>query len=664
MAKELIEKLRREIEEHNYNYYVLSQPTISDREFDEKIKRLEELERAHPECADPSSPTQRVGSDLSGRFEQVTHRYPMLSLANTYSEEEVREFYERTCHALGAEPELVCELKYDGISIALTYENGRLTRAVTRGDGEKGDDVTCNVRTIRTIPLRLHGDFPPLFEIRGEILMPWKVFESLNLERERQGEALFANPRNAASGTVKLLSPSVVSARKLDAYLYHLLGESLPDDTHFGNIQRARSWGFKTSDDMRLCRTLDEVFGFIRLWDTQRKGLPVPTDGIVIKVNSLEQQRILGYTSKVARWAIAFKFQAESAVTRLQFVSYQVGRTGVVTPVANLEPVTLSGTTVRRATLHNADNIAALGLHEGDMVCIEKGGEIIPKITNVDVSARQAGSRAVAFAEICPECGSKLVRHRGEAAHYCPNESGCPPQIKGKIEHFVSRRAMNIEGLGSETIELLYENNLLGDPADIYDLRKADLARLEGLGEKSAYNIRKSIEASKQVPFERVVFALGIRFVGETTARKLARAFKDMDALARATVEELVAVDEVGARIAESVTAYFSDERNLRTVEKLRAHGLQMTLSEGESRGESARLEGATVVVSGKFSRHSRDEYKALIERNGGKNSGSVSSKTTFILAGEAMGLEKLKKAERLGIRIVSEEEFLEMLGR
>ena len=663
MIKEQIEALRRELEQHNYNYYVLSQPTISDLEFDMKLKQLEELERQYPEYADPSSPTQRVGSDLNTEFRQVRHQYPMLSLGNTYSEDEVRDFYERTRRTLGGDFELVAELKYDGTSISLIYEDGRLVQAVTRGDGEKGDDVTDNVRTIRSIPLRLHGDYPPRFEIRGEILMPWDVFDALNREREEQEEPLFANPRNAASGTIKLQNPAIVASRRLDAYLYYVLGDNLPADTHWGNLQAARSWGFKTSDAVRLCHSLDEVYDFIHHWDTGRKDLPVATDGIVLKVNSLAQQRTLGFTAKSPRWAIAYKFQAERALTRLNSVSYQVGRTGAVTPVANLDPVQLSGTVVRRASLHNADIIASLDLHVGDMVYVEKGGEIIPKITGVDASARVLGSEPVGFIGTCPECGTPLVRYEGEAAHYCPNENGCPPQIKGKMEHFVSRRAMNIDGLGGETIDLLYRNGLARNVADLYDLRAADLARLERLGDKSARNIIIGIRRSAQVPFERVVFALGIRFVGETTAKKLAYAFKSMDALMQATREQLMAVDEVGERIADSVLAWCADPRNRDIVERLRAQGLRMALTDDQLQAHSDRLAGMTVVVSGKFSRHSRDEYKAMIEQNGGKNTGSVSSKTSLILAGENMGPEKLKKAEKLGIRIVGEDEFLAMLS-
>ena len=662
MSKEKIEQLRNELEQHNYNYYVLSAPTISDMEFDAKLKELQSLEEAHPEFYDPASPTQRVGSDISDGFTQVAHVYPMLSLSNTYSEGEVTEFYERVRKALNEDFELVCELKYDGTSISLTYENGLLQRAITRGDGEKGDDVTANVKTIRSIPLRLRGQYPALFEIRGEILMPWAVFDELNREREAQEEQLFANPRNAASGTLKLQNPSIVASRKLDAYLYYMLGEKLPSNTHSGNLNAAREWGFKVSDATKVCKTLNEVFDFINYWDGERKNLPVATDGIVIKVNSLNQQKNLGYTAKSPRWAIAYKFQAEKALTRLNSVSYQVGRTGAVTPVANLDPVQLSGTTVKRASLHNADIIESLDLHIGDMVFVEKGGEIIPKITAVDLSVRVLIGDKVKFIRNCPECGAALVRIEGEAAHYCPNDNACPPQIKGKMEHFVSRKAMNIDGLGSETIALLFENKLLLNIADIYDLKVNDLARLERLGNKSAQNIKSSVEKSKEVPFERVIFALGIRFVGETVAKKLAFAFKNIEALEKATFDELVAVDEIGERIANSVQAYFADERHVEMLSRLKAYGLQMSVSEDKMKPAGNSLIGKSVVISGTFLYHSRDEYKTMIEQNGGKNVGSVSAKTSFVLAGANMGPEKLKKAESLGVRLLNEEELLAML--
>lgn len=663
MIKDQIESLRRELEQHNYNYYVLSMPTISDFDFDGKLKQLQELERAHPEFFDPNSPTQRVGSDIASGFDQVAHVYPMLSLGNTYSIGEVQDFYERVRKSLNEAFELVCELKYDGTSISLTYKDGLLQRAVTRGDGEKGDDVTANVKTIRSIPLRLHGNYPENFEIRGEILMPWSVFDELNKEREAQEEQLFANPRNAASGTLKLQNSAVVASRKLDAYFYYLLGENLPSESHYDNLQAAHAWGFKISTATRVCQNLQEVADFINYWDSERKNLPVATDGIVIKVNALNQQKNLGFTAKSPRWAIAYKFQAEKAVTRLNSVSYQVGRTGAVTPVANLDPVQLSGTTVKRASLHNADIIEALDLHIGDMVFVEKGGEIIPKITAVDVDARLLIGDKVKFIKKCPECGADLIRFEGEAANYCPNDNACPPQIKGKMEHFVSRKAMNIDGLGSETIHLLFENGLLKDIVDIYELKVADLARLERLGNKSAQNIKTSCEKSKEVPFERVVFALGIRFVGETVAKKLALAFKNIETLENATYDELIAVDEIGDRIAQSVLKYFADERNVMMLSRLKSHGLTMSVSEDKFQKAGDALQGLTFVISGTFSFHSRDEYKNLIEQNGGKNVGSVSSKTSYILAGENMGPEKLKKAESLGVQLINEADFLKMIG-
>ncbi|HEY5590413.1 MAG TPA: NAD-dependent DNA ligase LigA [Paludibacter sp.] len=662
MIKEQIESLRRELEQHNYNYYIKSSPTISDFEFDAKLKELQALEEQYPEFADANSPTQRVGSDIASGFEPVAHVYPMLSLGNTYSEGEVQDFYDRVRKGLNEEFELVCELKYDGTSISLTYEDGLLVRAVTRGDGEKGDDVTTNVKTIRSIPLRLHGNYPASFEIRGEILMPWAVFDDLNREREAQEEQLFANPRNAASGTLKQQNSAVVATRKLDAYFYYLLGENLPATSHFENLKAAHSWGFKISDATKVCKTLEEVSEFINYWDVERKNLPVATDGIVLKVNSLAQQRALGFTAKSPRWAISYKFQAEKAVTRLNSVSYQVGRTGAVTPVANLDPVQLSGTTVKRASLHNADIIESLDLHIGDMVFVEKGGEIIPKITAVDKEARFLIGDKVKFIKNCPECGAALVRYEGEAAHYCPNENACPPQIKGKMEHFVSRKAMNIDGLGSETINLLYQNELLHNIADIYALKIPELVQLERLGTKSAYNIQAGCEKSKEIPFERVVFGLGIRFVGETIAKKLAFAFKNMEALEQATFDELIAVNEIGERIAQSVVAYFTDLINIETLNRLKTFGLQMSLSEEKLQAHGNTLTGLSIVISGTFSQHSRDEYKAMIEQQGGKNSGSVSAKTSFILAGENMGPEKLKKAEKLGVKLVDENTFLNMI--
>jgi DNA ligase (NAD+) len=662
MIKERIELLRQELEQHNYNYYVLSSPVISDFEYDLMMKQLVDLERQCPEYFDPNSPSQRVGSDISEAFKQVAHVYPMLSLSNTYSQEEVQEFYDRVSKGLNDSFELVCELKYDGTSISLTYEYGALVRAVTRGDGEKGDDVTANVRTIRSVPLKLRGDYPDEFEIRGEILMPWAVFDELNREREAQEEPLFANPRNAASGTLKLQNSNLVASRKLDGYFYYLLGDKLPCESHTENLQKAATWGFKTSDATKVCKTLDEVWAFIKYWDVERNNLPVATDGIVIKVNSVTQQRSLGLTAKSPRWAVAYKFQAEKALTRLNSVSYQVGRTGAVTPVANLDPVQLSGTTVKRASLHNADIIKSLDLHIGDMVFVEKGGEIIPKITAVDKDARILIGDAVTFIKKCPECGASLVRYEGEAAHYCPNENHCPPQIKGKIEHFVSRKAMNIEGLGGETINLLYQNNLLSKISDIYSLKMGDLVQLERLGSKSAQNIQLAVQKSKEVPFERVLFSLGIRFVGETVAKKLAFAFINIEDLITANYEQLVEVDEIGERIAQSVVRYFSDEENLKTVRLLKEYGLQMTLSDDKLEAMGTSLSGLSIVISGTFRHHSRDEYKAMIEQHGGKNVASVSAKTSFILAGENMGPEKLKKAEALGVQLMNEDDFLSLL--
>ena len=662
-VKERIDQLRAELHRHNHNYYILNAPEISDKEFDDLMRELQDLEAAHPEYMDENSPTMRVGSDLNKNFTQVEHRYPMLSLGNTYSESEVADFYERVRKGLeGEEFEICCELKYDGTSISLTYEDGKLVQAVTRGDGVRGDVVTDNVKTIRTIPLVLHGDYPRLFEIRGEILMPWESFEALNREREAREEPLFANPRNAASGTLKSQNSSVVAARKLDAYLYYLLGEELPGDGHYENLQVARSWGFKISEHMRKAHTLQDIYDYISYWDTERKNLPVATDGIVLKVNSLRQQRALGYTAKSPRWAIAYKFQAERARTRLNEVIYQVGRTGAITPVANLDPVQLSGTIVRRASLHNADIIEGLDLHIGDMVYVEKGGEIIPKITGVDTDARDESlGEKVRFISRCPECGTPLVRYEGEAAHYCPNETACPPQIKGKIEHFISRRAMNIDGLGPETVDLFYQQGLIRDVSDLYKLRVEDIRGLDRMGLKTAENIIKSIDASRGVPFERVLFALGIRFVGETVAKTLARSFTDIDSLRWADMKSLIEVDEIGEKIAQSIVTYFANPQNNALVERLEEAGLQFRRTEEELAGHTDRLAGQRIVISGVFARHSRDEYKALIEKHGGKNVGSISSKTSFILAGENMGPAKLEKARKLGVRIVNEDEFLSM---
>jgi DNA ligase (NAD+) len=661
--KQRILQLRQELHEHNHKYYVLNQPTISDQEFDFMMHELQELEARHPEMADPDSPTQRVGSDISTEFKQVAHKYPMLSLANTYNEQDVADFYNSVSKGLNGEDfEICCEMKYDGLSISLTYVDGRLTQAVTRGDGVHGDDVTANVRTIRSIPLVLKdGDWPREFEIRGEILMPWQSFERLNAEREAAEEPLFANPRNAASGTLKSLNPAVAAKRKLDAYLYYLLGDGIEGDGHYENLMRAKAWGFKISDGMRKVKTLQEIYDFINYWDTERKNLPVATDGIVLKVNSLRQQRALGYTAKSPRWAIAYKFKAERECTRLREVTYQVGRTGQITPVANMEPVQLAGTTVRRATLNNEDFIRSLDLHEGDYVYVEKGGEIIPKIVGVDTERREASARPVEFITRCPECGSELVRYEGEAAHYCPNDAGCPPQIKGRIEHFISRRAMNIDSLGPETIDEYFRRGLIKNVADLYDIRVEQING-DGSRQKSAQKVVDGIEASKQVPFERVVFALGIRFVGETSARLLARHFKDIDHLAAATLQELTDIDGVGEVIAKSVITYFHNPINMEIVNRLRAYGLQMSLSEEQMQAASTKLAGKSIVISGVFTHHSRDEYKRIIEQNGGKNVGSISGKTSFILAGDNMGPAKLQKAEKLGVPIVDEETFLEMI--
>ena len=660
---ERIYQLREELHRHNHNYYVLNAPEIDDQTFDFLMRELQDLEAKHPECADENSPTMRVGSDLNKNFVQVVHKYPMLSLANTYSEAEVTEFYDRVKKSLNEDFEICCEMKFDGTSISLTYEDGKLVRAVTRGDGTQGDDVTDNVKTIRTIPLVLHGEgYPQEFEIRGEILMPWVVFEQLNKEREEREEPLFANPRNAASGTLKLQNSSVVASRKLDAYLYYLLGENLPGDGHYENMQAASAWGFKVSDIMRKCATLEEVLEFIRYWDVERKNLPVATDGVVLKVNSFRQQRNLGYTAKSPRWAIAYKFQAERACTRLNMVTYQVGRTGAITPVANLDPVQLAGTVVKRASLHNADIIEGLDLHIGDMVYVEKGGEIIPKIVGVDMDARFMVGDKIRFIDKCPECGSPLTRYEGEAAHYCTNDTACPPQIKGKIEHFVSRKAMNIDGLGSETIDQFYQEGLIHTIADLYSLKAPDIARLERMGKKSALNIMEGIRASKDVPFERVLFALGIRFVGETTAKTLAKAFRSIDKLASASLDDLMQVDEIGARIAESIIRYFADEKNREQIERLREAGIQLEMEELDLSEYTDKLAGKSIVISGVFTHHTRDEYKEIIEKNGGKNVGSISKKTSFILAGDNMGPAKLEKANKLGVPILNEEDFLKLI--
>ena len=661
--KEEILSLREELHRHNYNYYVLNAPVISDEEFDMKMHRLQDLEQMYPELDDPNSPTRRVGSDLNNEFQTVLHKRPMLSLANTYNRQEVAEFYQRVSEGLhGAPFEICCELKFDGLSISLHYERGRLVRAVTRGDGVQGDDVTENVRTIRTIPLSLPvgGTYPDEFEIRGEVLMPWASFDRLNSEREREGEPLFANPRNAASGTLKSKNSSVVAQRGLDAYLYYLLGEGVPGDSHYANLQAAAAWGFQISAQMRLAHTLEDIYDYIDYWDTERRNLPVATDGIVLKVNSLAQQRALGMTAKSPRWAIAYKFKAEQEETTLRQVVFQVGRTGAVTPVANMDPVHLAGTQVRRATLHNADFMAQLHLHVGDRVLVEKGGEIIPKIVD-NVTPNHPG--AIPFITQCPVCGTPLVRYEGESAYYCPNESGCPPLLLGRIEHFISRKAMNINSLGPETVDALYRTGLIADAADLYGLTEEQLLTIEGGGCEMARRIIQSIDESRAVPFERVLFAIGIRFVGEIAAKALARNFGSMEAVRNASLESLLAINGIGEVIARSVITFFHDEKNLAYVQRLCQAGLQMQLSQQEQQVRSDTLQGQSVVVSGVFRHHSRDEYKALIEQHGGRNVGSISAKTSFVLAGENMGPAKLEKASRLGIRILSEEEFLSLIG-
>lgn len=662
---ERIDTLRRLLHEHNRRYYVLNQPIISDQEFDFMMHELQDLEAKHPELYDPNSPSVRVGSDITKEFRQVEHRYPMLSLANTYSEQDVEEWYNQVKRGLeGEEFEVCCEMKYDGLSISLTYEQGRLVQAVTRGDGVRGDDVTANVRTINSIPLVLQPGlgYPDNFEIRGEILMPWKSFDRLNEEREDIGEQPFANPRNAASGTLKSQDSRVVAERGLDAYLYYLLGDQVQVEGHYEALETARSWGFKVSEGMRKVRTLQEIYDFINYWDTERRNLPVATDGIVLKVNSVRQQRSLGFTAKSPRWAIAYKFKAERVCTRLLEVTYQVGRTGAITPVANMETVQLAGTKVRRATLNNEDFIRSFDLHEGDYVYVEKGGEIIPKIVGVDEGRRNPDAAPIRFITHCPECGAELRRIEGEAAHYCPNDAGCPPQIKGRIEHFIARRAMNIDSLGPETVDAFYERGLIENIADLYTLT-ADQINYEGNREKSARKAIEAIEASKQVPFERVVFALGIRMVGETTARTLARHFKDIEALRTASVEQLTEVDGVGEIIAVNVVEYFNNAKNREIVDRLISYGLQMALTAEQQQSMGNELEGKSIVISGVFAQHSRDEYKQMIEQHGGKNVSSISSKTSFILAGDNMGPAKLQKAEKLGVSIVSEEDFLAMLS-
>lgn len=662
--KEEILQLRNELHLHNYNYYVKNEPTISDYDFDRMMHRLQDLEALHPELSDANSPSQRVGSDLNQEFRQVTHKYPMLSLANTYNEQDVADFYHRVCEGLnGEEFEICCEMKYDGLSISLTYRDGKLVQGVTRGDGVHGDDVTANVKTIRAIPLVLPGKgYPQEFEMRGEVLMPWSVFYRLNAEREAAEEPLFANPRNAASGTLKSQKSELVASRQLDSYLYYVLGEQLPCDGHYENLMEARKWGFKISEGMKKVKTLQEIYDFISYWDSERKNLPVATDGIVLKVNSLRQQRALGFTAKTPRWAIAYKFKAERACTRLNEVTFQVGRTGAITPVANMEPVQLAGTTVKRASIYNEDAIRQLDLHIGDYVYVEKGGEIIPKIVGVALERRPADAKPVQFITACPECGTPLVRMEGEAIHYCPNDTSCPPQIKGRIEHFISRHAMNIDSLGPETVDDYYRMGLVRDITDLYRITVQDING-DGSREKSARKIVQGIADSTKVPFERVVFALGIRFVGETSARALARHFKNIDALQSATLDGLCAVDGIGDVMARSIYTYFHHPVNIEIVSKLRSYGLQMAVSDEAEDGITDKLNGQTIVISGVFSQHSREEYKLMIERNGGKNSGSISSKTSFVLAGDNMGPAKLEKAQKLGVRIVDEETFLKMVS-
>ena len=659
-------QLRNELHQHNHNYYVLNSPTISDQEFDQLLRELLDLEHAHPEAFDPNSPTQRVGSDLNNEFQTVQHQRPMLSLSNTYNREEVKDFYERVSEGLqGAKFRICCELKFDGLSISLHYRNGKLFQAVTRGDGVQGDDVTQNIRTIQSIPLQLAqgADYPSEFEIRGEVLMPWTSFDRLNEQRALAEEPLFANPRNAASGTLKSKDSRVVAQRGLDAYLYYLLGDDIPGDGHFQNLQAARSWGFKVSEHLKLADNLQEVFDFIDYWDTERRNLPVATDGIVLKVNSLQQQKSLGMTAKSPRWAIAYKFQAEQACTTLRDVIYQVGRTGAVTPVAVMDPVQLAGTTVRRATLHNADVIQSLDLHMGDQVLVEKGGEIIPKIVAVALESLTAErGLPVRFVDNCPACGTPLIRIPGEAAHYCPNDASCPPLIMGRIEHFISRKAMNIQSLGPETVDEYFNQGLIHDAADLYTLTEEQLLNETASNRKSAQKILQSIQESRNVPFERVLYAIGIRFVGEIAARTLARHFGHIDALASATAESITEINGIGTVIAQSVIRFFSEPKNQAFVQRLKEAGLQMQISEEQANAQSNLLQGQSVVISGVFKHHSRDEYKAIIEQHGGRNAGSISAKTSFILAGENMGPSKLEKANKLGIRIMNEDEFLEML--
>lgn len=669
-AKQKIEELSKEIEKHNYNYYTLDTPTISDYDFDMLLEELIRLEKQFPQFLSPDSPSQRVGGQITKEFKTVLHKYPMLSLSNSYSKEELTDFDERIKKSLGINAadlfggniEYVCELKFDGLSISLTYEHGKLIRAVTRGDGVQGDDVTTNAKTIRSIPLKLKGDFVDFFEIRGEIYFPLKMFNEINKEREEIGEAQLANPRNAASGTMKMQDSGVVAKRKLDCFVYYMMGDNLPAKNHFQSLEKAKAWGFKTSPYTKLCSSMDEVFAFINHWDKERHKLPFDIDGIVIKVNEYKQQQQLGFTAKSPRWAIAYKFKAEQVSTILEEITYQVGRTGAITPVANLKPVLLAGTTVKRASLHNADIIEKLDVRIGDYVYVEKGGEIIPKIVGVDLSKRNPHSVPVKYITHCPECGAKLVREEEEANHFCVNENNCPPQIKGKIEHFISRKAMDIDSLGGETIEQLYNEGLIKNIADLYELKKEQLLPLERMAEKSANNLLEGIENSKKIPFERVLYAIGIRHVGETTAKKIARKIKSMHALMHATEENLLQVGEVGEVIAKSIVQFFSDKKNISIINRLKKHGLQFELNEEQLQGNTDKLGGKTFVISGVFQKHSRDEMKDLIEKNGGKNTGSISGKTNYLLAGENMGPEKLKKAEKLGVKIISEDDFLGMI--
>jgi DNA ligase (NAD+) len=658
-----IVNLRKEIDYHSYLYYVKSEPEITDFEFDKLLKELEQLENEYPQFDDKYSPTKRVGSDITSEFNQVTHNYPVLSLSNTYSEEDLIDFDTRIKKESNIQPEYVCELKFDGVSISLTYENGILKHAVTRGDGVQGDDVTANVKTIRSIPMKLLGEsWPSEFEIRGEIVMPWDAFDKLNKERIENGEEPMANPRNTTSGTIKMQDSSVVAKRGLDAYFYYVPGEIRLSDTHSNNLKMASSWGFKISEHTKVCKDIDEVLNFIHVWDKERNNLPIATDGVVVKVNSIAVQNDLGTTAKSPRWAVAYKFKAEQARTKLLSVSYQVGRTGAVTPVANLEPVQLAGTTVKRASLHNADIIEGLDLHLNDTVLVEKGGEIIPKIVGVDPDDRHPLNQKIRFIDKCPECGTPLVRSEGEAAHYCPNEAGCPPQIKGKIIHFISRKAMNIDGMGEETVELFYNRGMISNIADLYNLKAEDIAVLERMGDKSAQRIIDGLEASKSVPFERVLFALGIRFIGETVAKILAKAFKSIESIKNASLEELTEVNEIGDRIAESIYFWFRDEKNIILANRLKEIGLQFELSEEQLAGTTDKLKGLSIIISGTFQKHSREELKKIIELHGGKNVGSISKNTDYMLAGENMGPSKLEKVQKLGIPIISEDDFLKMI--